>query len=160
MTIKKIDTCRIIVYILILISIFWLNGVVSQDYDEEAEEAGGGGGGGSQNLENNPAAVQLFSDVAFSRFSNISSVFKDDIKKQFGFCITDVDKDWNDAFNFSKNTNFLGNCVKTTKGDMAQRLCTAAEIKFYFESFYQSGQGKKSGFLKPNKNYITAEQVL
>ncbi|OMO67395.1 ABC transporter-like protein [Corchorus capsularis] len=128
---------------------------MSQDYDEEAEEAGasGGGGGGGQNLENNPAAVQLFSDVAFNRFSNISSVFKDDIKKQFGFCITDVDKDWNDAFNFSKNTNFLGNCVKTTNGDMAQRLCTAAEIKFYFESFYQNGgQGKKSGFLKPNKN--------
>ena len=34
-----------------------------------------------------------------------------------------------------------------------QRLCTAAEIKFYFNSFYQSGgEAKKASFLKPNKN--------
>lgn len=34
-----------------------------------------------------------------------------------------------------------------------QRLCTAAEIKFYFNSFYQSGgEAKRSSFLKPNKN--------
>lgn len=34
-----------------------------------------------------------------------------------------------------------------------KRVCTAAEVKFYFSSFYQSGgEAKKSSFLKPNKN--------
>ncbi|KAK6246884.1 hypothetical protein QUC31_018449 [Theobroma cacao] len=150
MSVKKINTYKIL-YVLTLISSFLLHGVC-EDYEDDDFDDDISTDGQNQNLNNNPAAVQLFSDLAFSRFSNISYVFKDDIKKQFGFCITDVDADWNEAFNFSKNTNFLANCAKTTKGDMLQRLCTAAEIKFYFNSFYQSGGQAKKAFLKPNKN--------
>lgn len=36
-------------------------------------------------------------------------------------------------------------------GDLTQRLCTAAEIKFYFSGFYESGS-KSTNYLKPNKN--------
>ncbi|XP_038707932.1 ABC transporter G family member 28-like isoform X3 [Tripterygium wilfordii] len=100
---------------------------------------------------NNPAAAQIFSELFFKSISNMTSVFKDDIKEQFRFCIEDVDADWDAAFNFSKNTAFLSNCAKKTKGDMSQRLCTAAEIKFYFSSFYERGS-KRANYLKPNKN--------
>ncbi|KDP44011.1 hypothetical protein JCGZ_05478 [Jatropha curcas] len=34
---------------------------------------------------------------------------------------------------------------------MTQRICTAAEIKFYFNSFFSQGS-KSSNYLKPNKN--------
>ena len=34
-------------------------------------------------------------------------------------------------------------------GDLSQRLCTAADIKFYFNSFFTA---KRAGYLKPNKN--------
>ena len=38
----------------------------------------------------------------------------------------------------------------TTPGDLPQRVCTAAEMKFYFESFLE-GNGRKN-YVRPNKN--------
>lgn len=38
----------------------------------------------------NPAAQQLFTQLFFKRISNFTSIFKEDITKNFGFCITDV----------------------------------------------------------------------
>jgi len=35
-------------------------------------------------------------------------------------------------------------------GDLPQRVCTAAEMKFYFESFLESN-GRKN-YVRPNKN--------
>ncbi|KAK6142004.1 hypothetical protein DH2020_016220 [Rehmannia glutinosa] len=64
------------------------------------------------------------------------------------------DTEWNKAFNFSKNTQFLAECLKTDR-DAVQRLCTAAEVKFYGASLIenaQSGSAKSSTYLKPNKN--------
>ncbi|CAN1837370.1 ABC transporter G family member 28 [Linum perenne] len=104
-----------------------------------------------RNDGNNDAADELLSQEIYKSFSNFTDVFKQDIKKHFGFCITNVDADWNAAFNFSKNTKFLANCAKITKGDMGHRLCTAAEIKFYFNSLFQKGS-HKSNYLHPNRN--------
>ncbi|CAN0898909.1 ABC transporter G family member 28 [Linum grandiflorum] len=36
-------------------------------------------------------------------------------------------------------------------GDMTKRLCTAAEMKFYFNSFFQKGS-HRSNYLQPNRN--------
>ncbi|CAL5419907.1 unnamed protein product [Camellia sinensis] len=36
-------------------------------------------------------------------------------------------------------------------GDVTQRLCTAAEIKFYFNSFFER-RSSNAQFLRPNKN--------
>ena len=36
-------------------------------------------------------------------------------------------------------------------GDLTQRLCTAAEIKFYFSSLFAKGTGT-ANYVKPNKN--------
>ncbi|GLU02520.1 hypothetical protein SLE2022_197690 [Rubroshorea leprosula] len=104
--------------------------------------------------KNSPAGVQMLNDMLYSRFSNFTSIFKDDISKNLGFCITDVDADWNDAFNFSKNTAFLSDCARKTQGDMMQRMCTAAEIKLYFEIFTAAASSGSMGnsFLRPNKN--------
>ncbi|XP_052309368.1 ABC transporter G family member 28 isoform X2 [Populus trichocarpa] len=55
------------------------------------------------------------------------------------------------AFNFSKKTQFISDCAKKTNGDITARICTAAEIKFYFNSFFEKGT-KKANYLKPNKN--------
>ncbi|XP_050214446.1 ABC transporter G family member 28 [Mercurialis annua] len=99
----------------------------------------------------NPAAEQLFSQLVFKSFSNFTASFKKDISKYFAFCITDVDSDWDMAFNFSGNTAFLSNCARKTKGDMIQRICTAAEIKFYFNSFFSKGS-RSTHYLQPNKN--------
>ncbi|KAJ6388223.1 hypothetical protein OIU77_026739 [Salix suchowensis] len=104
-----------------------------------------------EGYDDNPATQELFSELVYKSFSNFTSVFKQDIAKYFGFCITDVDEDWNMAFNFSKGTQFISNCAKKTNGDMLRRICTAAEIKFYFNNLFEKG-AKKSNYLKPNKN--------
>ncbi|KAM7264653.1 hypothetical protein ACFE04_002336 [Oxalis oulophora] len=59
------------------------------------------------------------------------------------------DADWNGAFNFKGKLEFLTNCIKRSKGDVTLRLCTAAEIKFYFSSF---GERSESSHYLPNKN--------
>lgn len=102
--------------------------------------------------DSNPAASQLFNQIIFDRISNLTTVFQDDIKREFGFCITDVEADWNGAFNFSERPQFLSNCAKKSKGDMMQRICTAAEVKFYFSSFFESATKRTNNYLKPNKN--------
>ncbi|CAA0834044.1 ABC transporter G family member 28 [Striga hermonthica] len=102
----------------------------------------------------NPAAMQLLSQALFSRFSNVSAYLGPDVGKHLGFCIRDMDAEWNAAFNFSKNSQFLGECLKTDR-DAVQRLCTAAEVKFYGASLIESAQSGGTGggnYLKPNKN--------
>ncbi|CAA2953643.1 ABC transporter G family member 28-like [Olea europaea subsp. europaea] len=111
----------------------------------------------STTATDNPTAVQLVTQALFRRFSNFSALFSGDILKELGYCISNVDAEWDAAFNFSKNADFLTACIKTTKGDAMQRMCTAAEIKFYSTSLIQSaleskGGAKSSNYLKPNKN--------
>ncbi|KAL1558512.1 ABC transporter G member 28, variant 2 [Salvia divinorum] len=101
----------------------------------------------------NPAAMQLLSQAMFSRFNNFSAFFGPDVKKHLKFCIRDMDAEWDKAFNFSKNTKFLGECVKGDK-DAMKRLCTAAEVKFYGQSLLggENGEVKSRYRLRPNKN--------
>ncbi|EPS60818.1 hypothetical protein M569_13983, partial [Genlisea aurea] len=102
----------------------------------------------------NEAAAQLLSQAIFSRFSNFSKYFGPDIKKLLGFCIRDVDAEWNKAFNFSKNTLFLSECLRDN-GDAVQRLCTAAEAKFYGVSMISNalgGSSKSTNYVRPNRN--------
>ncbi|KAK2988799.1 hypothetical protein RJ640_004101 [Escallonia rubra] len=107
---------------------------------------------GSDGLDGNTSdAAQLITQAAFSRFSNFSSLFSADILKELAFCIENVEAEWNAAFDFSANTKFLSTCIKKTNGDLIQRLCTAAEIKFYFRSLFESAS-KSTNYLKPNKN--------
>lgn len=100
--------------------------------------------------QNNTAAKAILSQLMYSQMSNFTKVFGPDIKKHLGFCITDVDYEWNRAFNFSLDTDFMSQCMEKQK-DASKRVCTAAEVKFYFTNFFQSG-GSKADYLKPNKN--------
>ena len=38
----------------------------------------------------NPGALNLFTQAFYSRFSNFTLIFKDDISRELGFCIQDV----------------------------------------------------------------------
>ncbi|KAK2974739.1 hypothetical protein RJ640_007166, partial [Escallonia rubra] len=102
----------------------------------------------------NPALVPLVTSLIYSQVSNLTTIFHKDITEGLGFCIKDVDADLNEAFNFSKNLDFLNICVKQTKGDLTKRICTAAEMKFYFSSFFDisDSESTKGHVLKPNRN--------
>ncbi|XP_047317306.1 ABC transporter G family member 28-like [Impatiens glandulifera] len=97
----------------------------------------------------NPAAVQILSQLIFTQFSNMSTFLSPDIRAKLDFCIKNVEAEWNLAFNFSADSEFLSNCIQKTKGEAMQRICTSAEIRFYFRSFLDSGSKK---YLKPNMN--------
>ncbi|XP_041995410.1 ABC transporter G family member 28-like [Salvia splendens] len=104
----------------------------------------------------NPAAMELLSQAMFKRFNNFSAFFGPDVKKHLKYCIRDMDAEWDKAFNFSKNTKFLAECVKGDKGmhNAMQRLCTAAEVKFYGQSLLggEDGEVKRKYSLRPNTN--------
>ncbi|GAV67882.1 ABC_tran domain-containing protein, partial [Cephalotus follicularis] len=101
----------------------------------------------------NPADLPIVTQLIYGRLSNLSYILSNDIIKNLGFCIKNVDVDWNGAFDFTGKLNFLSNCIKKTKGDLTLRLCTAAEIKFYFNSFFETPGSTTNGkILKPNIN--------
>ncbi|KAL7095855.1 hypothetical protein ACP275_10G048800 [Erythranthe tilingii] len=98
----------------------------------------------------NPKVLPLVTSLIYNQILNLTKIFNKDITVSLGYCTNDVDADLNGAFKFGNNLDFLSNCVKETK-DVTKRICTAAEMKFYFSSF----MGTKSAdaqFLKPNIN--------
>ncbi|KAL0907605.1 hypothetical protein M5K25_022024 [Dendrobium thyrsiflorum] len=104
-----------------------------------------------------PAALPYFTQVFYDSFANFSESFAVEISQHLGFCIKDPKKDWNGAFNFSSDLEFVSDCITDTDGDLTQRLCTAAETKFYFNSFFIDGGN--NDFLRPNKNCNTTSWV-
>ncbi|KAL0358647.1 UNVERIFIED_CONTAM: ABC transporter G family member 24 [Sesamum angustifolium] len=100
-------------------------------------------------------ATQLNDQLTESLYQRLSAVtshlIHSEIAKRATFCITNPEDDWNRAFNFSDNLDFLSNCILTTQGDLPQRLCTAAELKFYFTNFIGTATSPKT-FLNPNRN--------
>ncbi|KAM3341173.1 putative white-brown complex protein 30 [Capsicum galapagoense] len=100
---------------------------------------------------NSPTAVPVLASFIYSQLANLTKVFHDDITKALGFCIDNVGDELFEAFNFGKNLEFLNNCFKETK-DVTQRLCNAAEMKFYFSSFLDTKSTKKTQVLRPNRN--------
>nr|XP_011459358.1 PREDICTED: ABC transporter G family member 28-like isoform X2 [Fragaria vesca subsp. vesca] len=114
----------------------------------DADDGGGGGGGGG----GNDGYASLATSAILNQFSNITPILKDELKDKLSFCVIDVDKDWNGAFNFSDDSTFISNCAKKFGGSMEeimQRLCTFKELSLYAESLTDV---KKSNKLKPNKN--------
>ncbi|KAI9124335.1 hypothetical protein K1719_004257 [Acacia pycnantha] len=109
--------------------------VVVDDYDQQIH---------------NPAVLPLVTQLVYSRISNLTSLLSQEIGHRSSFCVKDPETEWNQAFNFSSNLDFLSSCIQKTKGDVTKRLCTAAEMRFYFNSFFESS--RSANFLKPNKN--------
>ncbi|XP_051132346.1 putative white-brown complex homolog protein 30 [Andrographis paniculata] len=98
----------------------------------------------------NPNVLPLVTSLIYNQFSNLTRIFNKEITESLGYCTQNVDADINGAFKFSNNLDFLSECVKEMK-DVTKRICTAAEMKFYFTGFMD----KKSGdahHLKPNIN--------
>ncbi|KAL2554360.1 putative white-brown complex-like protein 30 [Forsythia ovata] len=106
--------------------------------------------GDEYNRTRNPKVVPLVASLIYSQISNLTKIFNKDITKSLGYCINDVNADLNEAFNFASNLDFLNKCVMQTK-DVTQRMCTAAEMKFYFTSFMDT-KSADAQFLKPNRN--------
>ncbi|KAK1613388.1 hypothetical protein QYE76_037061 [Lolium multiflorum] len=79
------------------------------------------------------------------RFKKLTNVFEPRVRGDLGFCINDPDKEWNKTFKFP-DVDFIVDCLN--EGDLPLRVCTAAELKFYFESLTS---GKKN-YVRPNKN--------
>ncbi|XP_010462230.1 PREDICTED: ABC transporter G family member 24 isoform X2 [Camelina sativa] len=98
----------------------------------------------------NPAVLPLVTQMVYSRLSNSTAALNRELGTRAKFCIKDPDADWNKAFNFSTNLDFLSSCIQKTKGDIGRRICTAAEMKFYFNAFFNKSNSQ--GHLQPNVN--------
>ncbi|KAG7638776.1 putative white-brown complex protein 30 [Arabidopsis thaliana] len=106
----------------------------------------------------NPKALVSVTNLIYTRLQNLKTVLKADVDRDLGYCIKNLKGDWNEAFNFDKNLDFLSNCVKKNDGDLTLRLCSAAEIKFYFSSFVRRDEAT-TVHVKPNINCNLAKWV-
>ncbi|XP_059628328.1 ABC transporter G family member 28-like [Cornus florida] len=98
----------------------------------------------------NPAVLQYLTQHVYAQLSNVTkSIITGEISNRSRFCVKDPEADWDRAFNFSSNLDFLTSCIQKTKGDITRRLCTAAEAKFYFSNLFEE---HSANYLKPNKN--------
>ncbi|KAG9136382.1 hypothetical protein Leryth_020179, partial [Lithospermum erythrorhizon] len=94
-------------------------------------------------------AARVFQETVFQRFMAILEAKKTDIAKNFSYCIEDANREFDASFNFSANKQFMSTCLDSTNGDALQRICTSAEIIFYFQGLMS---GVPSNYLKPNIN--------
>ncbi|KAK2418196.1 putative white-brown complex protein [Trifolium repens] len=95
-------------------------------------------------------APSFYTQEIYKELQGLTTTLTRDIKKDLGFCIKDVNKDWEEAFNFNGRLDFVEACVKQ-KGDFRDRICTTAEIRYYFQSFFLEG-GSSASYVKPNQN--------
>uniref|UniRef100_A0A9I9DLG7 ABC transporter domain-containing protein n=1 Tax=Cucumis melo TaxID=3656 RepID=A0A9I9DLG7_CUCME len=132
----KNPTISFVFFLLLLVGFSWNQFVYSQNVDA--------------NQLASPAALPFILSIANGQLSNLSSTINTELSSRFRFCSRDTDADWNRAFNFS-NLEFLSSCFQKTNGDFTKRLCTAAEVNFYFDSIILQNPASGS-FLKLNKN--------
>ncbi|KAF7804438.1 putative white-brown complex-like protein 30 [Senna tora] len=97
----------------------------------------------------NPTVLPIVTQNIYERLTNVTRALTKDIKDNLGFCVKNVDEDWNTAFNFTGKLDFLTACIKLIKGDLTTRLCSTAEIRFFFDRFRNQTSAK---YLKPNTN--------
>ncbi|XP_058769011.1 putative white-brown complex homolog protein 30 [Vicia villosa] len=95
-------------------------------------------------------APSFYTDEIYKELQNIALLLNKDIKSSLDFCIKDPKKDWEEAFDFTGRLDFVDSCVKK-KGDFRDRICTAAEIRYYFHGFLAQGAATDN-YVKPNKN--------
>ncbi|WJX11711.1 ABC transporter G member 28 [Trifolium repens] len=95
-------------------------------------------------------APSFYTDEIYKELQNIAVLLNKDIKSSLGFCIKDPKKDWEEAFDFTGKLDFVDSCVKK-KGDFRDRICTAAEIRYYFHGFVAQG-ASSDNYVEPNKN--------
>ncbi|TKY52970.1 putative white-brown complex-like protein 30 [Spatholobus suberectus] len=98
----------------------------------------------------NTFAPSFYSEEIYKELENLASLLNKDIKASLGFCIKDVKKDWEESFDFKGRLDFVDSCVKK-KGDFRDRICTVAEIRYYFHGFLEQG-ASSTNYVKPNKN--------
>nr|XP_012570327.1 putative white-brown complex homolog protein 30 isoform X2 [Cicer arietinum] len=95
-------------------------------------------------------APSFYTEEIYKELQNIALLLNKDIKSSLGFCIKDPKNDWEEAFDFTGKLDFVDSCVKK-KGDFRDRICTAAEIRYYFHGFLAQG-ASADNYVKPNKN--------
>lgn len=97
---------------------------------------------------NDTAFLPFITQRVYSSLSNLTSTILDsNVGEQSSFCVKDRDVEWDKAFNYSSNLDFLTSCIQKTNGDITRRLCTSAELKFYFEGFFLG-----NSYQRPNRN--------
>lgn len=137
--------CILSVFVLVLVLLNFCQYVYCADEQVDPDDEK------PKDFNRNNSSLQLFTQLVFSRIYNLTNILSPAIRNQLSFCVNDMEADWNGAFNFSSDLGFLSNCIQKTIGDLTRRLCTAAEIKFYFNSFFGVGS-KRDNYLNPNKN--------
>ncbi|CAN1149097.1 ABC transporter G family member 24 [Linum perenne] len=132
----------------------WVVAVLSfQCFMGECQDMGIGGDYSAYAAD--PSLRTLMAEYVYNKMSNLTANITRALGNQASFCMKDPDADWDRAFNFSSNLDFLSNCILQTGGDMMQRICSESEMKFYFNTLLETDETRKkkgANYLRPNLN--------
>nr|XP_043632245.1 ABC transporter G family member 24 [Erigeron canadensis]XP_043632246.1 ABC transporter G family member 24 [Erigeron canadensis] len=104
---------------------------------------------------NDTAFLPFVTQTVYASLSNLTStILNSDIGNRSSFCVKNREVEWDRAFNFSSNLDFLSACITKTNGDVTRRVCNSAELKFYFGGFFSGAT-----YLKPNRNCNLTSRV-
>ncbi|KAI3933384.1 hypothetical protein MKW98_006743 [Papaver atlanticum] len=70
----------------------------------------------------NPELLQLVTKLIYQRLSNLTTIFRREVNHNLAFCIQDQRKDWNAAFSFKADLDFLSSCIERTEGTITNYL--------------------------------------
>ncbi|XP_076895798.1 ABC transporter G family member 24-like [Bidens hawaiensis] len=104
---------------------------------------------------NDTAFLPFVTQRVYNNLSSLTStILNSDVGNRASFCVKNREDEWDRAFNFSSNLDFLTSCILKTNGDVTWRVCNSAELKFYFGGFFSG-----SNYLKPNRNCNITSRV-
>ncbi|KAG6604411.1 putative white-brown complex-like protein 30, partial [Cucurbita argyrosperma subsp. sororia] len=70
-----------------------------------------------------PALLSSVTRIVNGRLTNMTRIISNDIGTNWGFCVKDLDSDWNGAFNYQDNIDFLTKCILRRQKEILQHDC-------------------------------------
>ncbi|KAM0893377.1 hypothetical protein ACQ4PT_025129 [Festuca glaucescens] len=83
-------------------------------------------------------------EMLAARIATVSNELTGEVQSKYGFCMSSVDNDFNQTFDFSSDLSFMSDCMEQTKGQMVTMLCGKAEMELYLSSLGSKRVGRIS----------------
>uniref|UniRef100_A0ACD5ZTL8 Uncharacterized protein n=1 Tax=Avena sativa TaxID=4498 RepID=A0ACD5ZTL8_AVESA len=91
-----------------------------------------------------PPPSPVSREELLARMDAVTSDLTGEVQSKYGFCMSNVDNDINETFNFNSDPSFISDCMDQSNGQMVTMLCSKAEMELYLSSLGSKRVGRIS----------------
>jgi hypothetical protein len=91
-----------------------------------------------------PPPSPVSREELLARMDAVTSDLTGEVQSKYGFCMSNVDNDFNETFNFNSDPSFISDCMDQSNGQMVTMLCGKAEMELYLSSLGSKRVGRIS----------------